>query len=122
MAWIFELATEHGPERDAADECARHFQGCTWTLSDRTTCVSREQVIRDSDANWWCTIYPTGVSSSGAYSPTEVHRMSELGRLLYERLRTAPSFRFARVGVEVEVYRTASELLGPEDIALAGTV
>ena len=37
--------------------------------------------------------------------------MTELGILLYQRLRSAPTFRYALVGVEVDEFRTYSELL-----------
>ena len=38
-----------------------------------------------------------------------------MGLLLYEHLRLAPSFRYAIVGVEVDEFRTYSELLEPEE-------
>ena len=37
--------------------------------------------------------------------------MTELGILLYQRLRFAPTFRYALVGVEVDEFRTYRELL-----------
>ncbi len=37
--------------------------------------------------------------------------MTELGILLYQRLQTAPPFRYALVGVEVDEFRTYNELL-----------
>ena len=37
--------------------------------------------------------------------------MTELGILLYQRLLSAPSFRYALVGVEVDEFRTYNELL-----------
>lgn len=36
--------------------------------------------------------------------------MTEMGLPLYERLRTAPPFRYAWVGVEVDDFRTFDEL------------
>jgi hypothetical protein len=36
--------------------------------------------------------------------------MTELGIFLYHTLRLAPSFRYALVGVEVDEFRTYSEL------------
>jgi len=41
--------------------------------------------------------------------------MTELGILLYQTLRFAPSFRYALVGVEVDEFRTYSELI--EDLS-----
>jgi hypothetical protein len=37
--------------------------------------------------------------------------MTELGILLYQRLRSAPTFRYALAGVEVDEFRTYHELL-----------
>ena len=37
--------------------------------------------------------------------------MTELGILLYQSLRFAPPFRYALVGVEVDEFRTYSELI-----------
>ncbi|MEH2382256.1 MAG: hypothetical protein V7K27_25775 [Nostoc sp.] len=37
--------------------------------------------------------------------------MTELGILLYQRLQSAPLFRYALVGVEVDEFRTYSELI-----------
>lgn len=37
--------------------------------------------------------------------------MTELGILLYQHLRSAPPFRYALVGMEVDEFRTYSELL-----------
>jgi hypothetical protein len=49
--------------------------------------------------------------------------MSEMGHLLYERLRSAPEFRYALVGKETDEFRAFDELdqdvLGP---AFAGLV
>lgn len=40
--------------------------------------------------------------------------MTEIGFALYERLRGAPPFRFAMVGIEVDGFRTFSELEATE--------
>ena len=37
--------------------------------------------------------------------------MTELGIILYQHLQSAPSFRYALVGIEVDEFRTYSELL-----------
>jgi hypothetical protein len=37
--------------------------------------------------------------------------MTELGILLYQRLQSAPPFRYALVGVEVDEFRTYRELI-----------
>ena len=44
-------------------------------------------------------------------SPESAYLMTELGILLYQSLRFAPPFRYALVGVEVDEFRTYSELI-----------
>jgi hypothetical protein len=49
--------------------------------------------------------------------------MTAIASALYERLRTAPDFRFAIVGVEpVDTFRGTSQMNEPEDIACTGLV
>ena len=47
----------------------------------------------------------------GIDSPESAYLMTELGILLYQSLRFAPIFRYALVGVEVDEFRTYSELI-----------
>jgi hypothetical protein len=47
----------------------------------------------------------------GIDSPESAYLMTELGILLYQSLRFAPPFRYALVGVEVDEFRTYSELI-----------
>lgn len=65
------------------------------------------------------------VSEIGVTSPEDAHQMTEVGLLLYRRLQSAPSFRYALVGIEVDEFRTYSELVtadGQPDILVAGLV
>jgi hypothetical protein len=49
--------------------------------------------------------------------------MTELGILLYQRLRSAPAFRYGIVGVEVDEFRTYSESIDdPTVVSLPGIV
>ena len=47
----------------------------------------------------------------GIDSPESAYLMTELGILLYQSLQFAPNFRYALVGVEVDEFRTYSELI-----------
>lgn len=114
MALLFELASECGGRREDAEVFARHFEGFEWALSDGSEGRCGVTLLGDVDGNWWCFVYSTGVSTSGVVNEGEARRMSELGGLLYGRLMTAPPFRYARVGVEVEVFATISELLSAD--------
>ena len=110
MAWIFSLSAECGPQKEVAEEFARYFDGFTVTLADgsRFTCWSG--TTRNDDECWWATICPDGVTRSGIGDEQERRQLTEIGFVLYERLRNAPPFRFALVGVEVEHWRQFSEL------------
>jgi hypothetical protein len=49
--------------------------------------------------------------------------MTELGILLYQQLRSAPDFRYALVGLEIDEFRTHGELLEEsESLVLPGLV
>jgi hypothetical protein len=69
-------------------------------------------------------VCPNGLSEIGVISPEDAHQMTKVGLLLYRRLRSAPSLRYALVGVEVDEFRTYSELVteGQLDILVAGLV
>jgi hypothetical protein len=47
---------------------------------------------------------------TGVDTPETAYLMTEIGILLYRQLQSAPAFRFALVGVEVDEFRTYSEL------------
>jgi hypothetical protein len=56
-------------------------------------------------------VSPNNLSGVGIDSPESAYLMTELGILLYQSLRFAPPFRYALVGVEVDEFRTYSELI-----------
>ncbi|NES81428.1 MAG: hypothetical protein F6K10_08435 [Moorea sp. SIO2B7] len=68
-------------------------------------------MFQDIDDNWWCRVCPSGVSEIGIEAPDSAYLMTELGILLYQHLRSAPAFRYALVGLEVDEFRTFEELL-----------
>jgi hypothetical protein len=51
------------------------------------------------------------LSEVGIDSAESAYLMTELGIFLYQALRFAPAFRYALVGVEVDEFRTYSELI-----------
>lgn len=110
MAWAFSLSAECGAEQVAAEQFALHFDGVTWILSDGLQSQCHTAIFQDADENWWCRVCPENVSGTGIDAPDIAYTMTELGILLYKRLRSAPSFRYALVGVEVDEFRTYSEL------------
>jgi hypothetical protein len=117
MAWIFSLAAECGTETAAA-AFAAHFAD-----HDRSSAVDRPfqatpSLFQDLDENWWCRVVPDGLSQIGVDAPDAAYQMTELGIALYQRLRSAPAFRYAIVGVEVDEFRTYDELR--QESSLAG--
>ncbi len=111
MTWIFGLSAECGSEERKARLFAHYFDGMTWRLSNNHPCQCRSDIFQDIDENWWCRVYPSNVSEVGIESPESAYLMTELGIFLYQHLCSAPAFRYALVGVEVDEFRTYSELL-----------
>lgn len=98
MAWIFGLNAECGPSGAHACELARHFHG--WPTG----------IYRDAE-NWWCGVFPDGLSRSGITSDADAAAMTAAGHRLYERLLTAPPvYRYALAGVETDEFHTYDEL------------
>jgi len=111
MAWIFSLSAECGSDQSNVNQFAQHFEGIELILSNGRQCLCRTDTFQDTLQNWWCRVYPNNISEVGIDSPESAYIMTELGILLYQTLRFAPSFRYALVGVEVDEFRTYSELM-----------
>lgn len=111
MAWIFSLSAECGVEESSAHKFAQHFEGISWLLSNNRHCQCHADIFQDIETNWWCRVSPSNLSEVGIDSPESAYLMTELGILLYQSLRFAPQFRYALVGVEVDEFRTYSELI-----------
>ncbi|WP_394821456.1 hypothetical protein [Pendulispora albinea] len=105
MAWIFALWAQCGTGDDANAFIA-HFEGLSWTLSDGTATHCEVSLL----SNTCCWITPTNLSHSGVSNANDAAQLTEVGKRLYERLRSAPPFRFAMVGVEVDDVRTEIEV------------
>jgi hypothetical protein len=111
MAWIFGLSAECGEEYAIAEQFAHHFDNVSWVLSNGSQTQCRADIFQDIEENWWCRICPSNINEVGVDTPETAYLMTELGILLYQRLRTAPTFRYSLVGVEVDEFRTYRELL-----------
>jgi hypothetical protein len=110
MTWAFSLSAECGPGQVDAERFAQHFDGLSWILSNSISSQCHTAIFQDLDDHWWCRVCPNHVSGTGIDAPDMAYMMTELGILLYQRLRLAPTFRYALVGVEVDEFRTYSEL------------
>ena len=111
MAWVFSLSAECGTKEDSAKRFAQHFEDVSWVLSSGLQSQGQTRVFQDLDDCWWCQVYPNGISEMGIEAPDSAYLMTELGILLYQQLRSAPAFRYALVGLEVDEFRTYRELV-----------
>ena len=111
MAWIFSLSAECGSDESDAHQFAQYFKGMSWLLFNGHQCQCRTDFFQDMEENWWCRVSPSNLSEVGIDSPESAYLMTELGILLYQSLQSAPIFRYALVGVEVDEFRTYSELI-----------
>lgn len=109
MAWIFSLSAECGPQKEAAEAVTRHFDALTVTLADGSRFPCLADTFHDGES-WWARVGPDGVTRNGINDEREQRELTEIGFALYERLRSAPAFRFALVGVEVDGFRYFREL------------
>lgn len=123
MAWIFSLSAECGTEQAKAEQFSKYFDGVSWVLSNGCQAFCRTNIFQDLEANWWCRVCPSNLSEVGIDTPERAYFMTELGISLYQHLQAAPRFRYALVGVEVDEFRTYSELIAePSLIPFSGLV
>lgn len=111
MAWMFSLSAECGSDQSTAEQFAQHFEASSLPLSNGSQSQCYNTIFQDISENWWCRICPDGMSEIGVEAPEAAYSMTELGLLLYQHLRSAPPFRYALVGIEVDEFRTFDELL-----------
>lgn len=111
MAWTFSLSAECGEEQIAAEQFAQYFDGLAWILANGTQYQCHTTLFQDLEGNWWSRVSPSGISEVGIDASDIAYQMTELGILLYQRLQSAPPFRYALVGVEADEFRTYSELI-----------
>ncbi|QXE24063.1 hypothetical protein B6N60_02766 [Richelia sinica FACHB-800] len=121
MAWIFSLSAEIGSDEKSAIIFAGYFQWLTYIDYKTRQYQCRVDTFRDIENNWWCRVYPNNISEVGIDHPKTAGLMTELGNLLYEHLHSVNllcedkgflfPFRYALVGVEVDEFRTYSELI-----------
>ncbi|NET08542.1 MAG: hypothetical protein F6K09_37235 [Merismopedia sp. SIO2A8] len=111
MAWMFSLSAECGEQKSVAEEFSRHFEQLSWVLSNGSQSQCRVGIFQDLEENWWCRVSPSSISEVGIDTPETAYLMTEVGIELYQHLQSAPRFRYALVGVEVDEFRTYTELL-----------
>jgi hypothetical protein len=106
MAIYYYLAVGCADESGARTVSA-HFDGITLALADGLSILCSSYLHRDPEGACWSITRPYGAGHNatgldGRPEPnlaTGTQRM-EIGRLLYDRLLTAPDFRYALFGAE----------------------
>ena len=109
MAWIFSLSAECGSDESNAKEFAQYFTAKPCMFSNPWPYCA--DTFQDSEKNWWCRVYLNHLSKVGINNTESAFSMTELGLTLYRNLLSSPPFRYALVGVEVDEFRTYSELI-----------
>ncbi|WP_242541274.1 hypothetical protein [Phormidium pseudopriestleyi] len=113
----------HFARREWLVSYPRYFERRKWLVSSH--CKSRYQtdIFQDMEKNWWCRVCANNLSEVGITTPESAYMMTELGILFYQILRLTASFRYALVGVEVDEFRTYSELMEDlPDLSIPGLV
>src|SRR5205823_3796650 len=109
MALLFSLSAECGAKQESAELVASHFEGCSVIVADGAAFPCNPYVWTVENA-WWASVFLDGVTKSGIRDERDARELTEIGFQLYDRLRSAPSFRYALVGVEVDEFRYFEEL------------
>ena len=120
MGWLFSLFAEIGSNKLDAENFCLHFNNISHTLSNKQKVIYEASCYKgpmyyDSE-NWRCVVCLRKMNTNDeSINVDKDHQIiNEITPLLYEHLRTAPKFRYALVGVEVDEWRTYEELM--EDI------
>lgn len=95
--------------KEAAEVVAAHFERLPITLLSGSQSVC-EASLHFWEKTWWVCVCPEGVSTSGVYNEKDAQELTMVGKQLFDRLRSAPPFRYAMVGVEVDCFRSYDEL------------
>ena len=110
MAWVYSLSAECGSDKNQAEIFAEHFKDLSFELLTGKTSVCSVNVHSNAESNWWAAIFPDNITRSDSSGLTDAIEISEVGFRLYKHLKSAPQFRFALFGCEVEEFRLHSEL------------
>lgn len=96
MAITFEIAIECGDSKADTARIAGHFAGWELRLLTGARVEVGAQTYADEEGHWWCRGYPGGCLHNWG-SPERALEWNEAALRLYQRLQTAPPFRFAFV-------------------------
>lgn len=131
MAVYYYLAVACS-DQAAADAISAYFQGVSLVIPPDLSVNCDAFTIQDWVGAWWSTVRPYGASINafdrdGKPEPNLVtpEQRSEIGRALYDLLRTSPAFSYARYGAEAlddffDVYSTYNRILRDPKLIVNG--
>jgi hypothetical protein len=108
MALIYSLSAECGRDKSAAEAVAKHFEGFAPVLDNGSQYFCETWLVQADDV-WWAACHPPGIGLTGL-EPQDIPICNALAVALYDRLRTAPPYRFAAYGCEVDCWREYDDL------------
>ena len=113
----FMLCAECGPDQGRGLAVAAHFDQHPLPSPGGAPCLAGAWARADGEGNHWAELEPSGPVGHALSAAAR----TAIGLALYERLRTAPPFRYALVGLEVQEFGLRSELT-PKAVTLSGRV
>lgn len=120
MGYFFSLSAEFGSNQIDAKNFAEHFNQLSFILSNGQQFNCRAGFQLDEGGvrgqNYWCIVSPIKANGKEINVFEDCQEMNELAALLYERLQSAPTFRYAIIGVEVDEFLRYEELISDERI------
>ncbi|GAC1393219.1 MAG: hypothetical protein NVS4B11_11600 [Ktedonobacteraceae bacterium] len=102
MAYLFGLAVECNEQKERAVSLLNHFANYQTHLSNGQTVSYSGELHEERSPNgkayYWVFVFANEFKSGATKETADL--LSEVGQSLLDRLRTAPPFRFAIIGVE----------------------
>ena len=95
MAWRFAFAAECGPERKHAEEVLENIVDSDWCPGP-----FYGHLDQDHEENWWAQVN---------FPDLKEEDYDEVRDMIYNNIKTL-NFRFAMADIEVDIFRTYSEL------------
>ena len=108
MTLVYSLSIECGPERTSADAIVRHFESSNVALASEVSPWFRD--VHFDAEGWWVLVHCRRLAFRGEPSPEEHQRIVKATQALYLHLKSAPRFRYALAGIEVDEFRRRSRL------------
>ena len=98
-----------------AKHFAEHFNNLSFILSDGQQFFCEAGFGLDEGGvkgkNYWCVVSSIKANKKDINVFEDWQKMNEIAFRLYERLKLAPTFRYALIGVEVDQFLSYEELI-----------